>query len=64
MSMNIAAVAGLESLEVNESTADEIISNVEKMINAEKQKDKTIKRDKKADEKSLDLTAAASGKTA
>ena len=48
-SINMAAAAGLESLEVDETTADEIINNVEKMINAEKAKDKAAKKDKKAD---------------
>ena len=47
--INMAAAAGLESLEIDETTADDIINNVEKMINAEKTKDKQAKRDKKAD---------------
>ena len=47
--INMAAAAGLESLELDETTADDIINNVEKMINAEKTKDKQAKRDKKAD---------------
>ena len=58
---NMAAMAGLESLEVDDKTADEIINNVEKMIKAEKTKDAAAKKDKKSDEKALDLTAAASG---
>ena len=41
--MNMAAVAGLESLEINDTNVDEIISNVEKMIKAEKNKDKAAK---------------------
>lgn len=61
MSANMAAVAGLESLEVDEKTADEIINNVEKMIKAEKTKDIAIKRDKKSAEKALDLTETSSG---
>ena len=55
-SMNMAAAAGLESLEVDDTTADEIINNVEKMINAEKTKDRAAKKDKKADLKALDLS--------
>ena len=47
--MNMAAAAGLESLEVDDTTADEIINNVEKMISAEKKKDNAAKKDKKAD---------------
>ena len=47
--INMAAAAGLESLEVDATTADEIINNVEKMIKAEQTKDKAAKRDKKAD---------------
>ena len=47
--INMAAAAGLESLEVDATTTDDIISNVEKMINAEKTKDKQAKRDRKAD---------------
>ena len=47
--INMAAAAGLESLEIDNTTADDIINNVEKMINAEKTKDKQTKRDKKAD---------------
>lgn len=39
----MAAVAGLESLEINDTNVDEIISNVEKMIKAEKNKDKAAK---------------------
>ena len=54
--MNITSMVGLESLEVDEQTADDIINNVEKMITAEKNKDKIAKKDKKADEKTLDLT--------
>ena len=57
--INMAAAAGLESLEVDATTADEIINNVEKMINAEKVKDKAAKKDKKADLKTLDLTGGA-----
>ena len=57
--INMAAAAGLESLEVDATTADEIINNVEKMINAEKVKDKAAKKDKKADQKTLDLTGGA-----
>ena len=60
-SINMAAAAGLESLEVDETTADEIINNVEKMINAEKAKDKAAKKDKKADQKTLDVTAGVIG---
>lgn len=56
--MNMAAAAGLESLEIDDTTADDIISNVEKMINAEKSKDKAAKRDKKADQKMIDLGSA------
>ena len=62
MMTNMAAMAGLESLEVDEKTADEIINNVEKMIKAEKTKDTAAKRDKKADAKIIDLTDAAAGK--
>ena len=47
--INMAAAAGLESLEVDATTADEIINNVEKMSKAEQTKDKAAKRDKKAD---------------
>ena len=47
--INMAAAAGLESLEVDATTTEDIISNVEKMINAEKTKDKQAKRDRKAD---------------
>ena len=46
---NMAAMAGLESLEVDDKTADEIINNVEKMIKAEKTKDAAAKKDKKSD---------------
>mmetsp|Transcript_21318 Transcript_21318/g.26226 ORF Transcript_21318/g.26226 Transcript_21318/m.26226 type:complete len:106 (+) Transcript_21318:35-352(+) len=59
---NMAAMAGLESLEVDDKTADEIINNVEKMIKAEQTKDAAAKKDKKAEAKTLDLTEAASGK--
>lgn len=55
--MSMAAVAGLESLELDATTADEIINNVEKMISAEKSKDKMAKKDKRADQKTLDLTS-------
>ena len=53
--VNLTAAAGLESLEMDEKTTDEIINNVEKMIKAEKAKDQAAKKDKKADLKSLDL---------
>lgn len=60
----MAAVAGLESLELDASTADEIINNVEKMISAEKNKDKLAKKDKRADQKTLDLTSVPGAKSA
>ena len=63
--MSVTSMVGLESLEVDEQTADDIINNVEKMIAAEKNKDKIAKKDKKADEKTLNLTdlpGAVSGK--
>ena len=63
-SINMAAAAGLESLEVNETNVDEIISNVEKMIKAEKIKDKAAKQDKKSDDKTLDVTGVAIVKSA
>ena len=37
--INMAAMAGLESLEADDKGVDDIIANVEKMINAEKLKD-------------------------
>lgn len=62
--VNMAAMAGLESLELDTTTADEIINNVEKMISAEKSKDKLAKKDKRADQKTLDLTSVPGAKNA
>lgn len=56
----MSGVTGLESLELEETTNEEIIKNVEKMIANEKKKDEQIGKDKNADSKSLDLTGLAS----
>ena len=58
--LNNAMMAQLESLEIDESNADDIINNVEKLISAEKSKDKAINKDKKAESKALDLMRAGS----
>ena len=56
----MSGVTGLESLELEETTNEEIIKNVEKMIANEKKKDEQIGKDKNADAKGLDLNSLAS----
>lgn len=48
---------GLESLDLEMASPEEIIANVERMIKQEEQKNTAMKKDKKAAEKTLDLDA-------
>jgi hypothetical protein len=46
---------GLESMDLEMASAEEIIANVERMIKQEETKNNALKKDKKAGEKTLDL---------
>ena len=52
---------GLESLELESATADDIIQNVEKMLAQEQARNEQLKGDKAANSKQLDLTGLSAG---
>ena len=54
-------MTGLESLELESASPEDIINNVEKMLAQEKAKNDQLKGDKKANSKQLDLSGVDGG---